>query len=1016
MRQPASQHISRPLLIFSHHAGELLPPDLQQEWHGDGIDAQLLGDGLRLQARICQPQGLGIGSAEAFESGVAVHPANVGQTREEILSRRLLHNRPMPSRIPGEMALVGRDEELAYVRNARHAKPPLGVVVAGHQGVGKTRLAVEAAADATSDRWSVERVDGAAAARAVPLSAVAQLAPREALAAGSPVQVMTAVTDEIARQARQRRLLLLVDDAHLLDEASLAVVRRVAALPNLFLLMTVRSDEPVPPSVVGLWKDGLAHRLELQPLSREETYLLAAQQLGSARAGAETLRQLWNRSLGNPLFLRELLLAQGEEVTGPPPGRLPGSGRRLVEVVQARLGALPPEQRRTLEVLTLVGPLGVDLLRRMAPTDGVDPLVERGLVTLRNDSPTKSDPERPTALLGHPVYGVAIEQDLTPSRARALRTSVLEELERANATQELSPAGSLRLITLRLDLGLSVEAPELLEAVRYVRAAYPQAMAERLASGNPAVDEATTALAAGDTSPLRSPDELAVTERLAREAWQAGRTFAAGLALTTVLVARKRLGEAEELIATLEKQAGTEREAAQVALARAALGFWILGQADWAQQVLLAAEERVSDPASAGRLRRFRAGIALNVGRVGDAVALVEPMLAGVGSSPPADTDPEVVMASSTAAAGLALGGQAAASIELVERFLPVALKLAAQEHPEVPGELLLARTFAARVLGRLDEAEGLARTCYAAAVENSSTVGMAMFTGVLGQVALDRGLPRTAVRRLREAEILLRECDTFGYRPFVLATLAVALAQTGDSDGARQSGEQARAGVTHPRFFDPEIMLGEAWAHAADGRLEDAAKTALTAASEAARSGLHSFEVAALHAAVRFGQADRAAPQLHAAAQKLESPLVDAFAKHAEALANHDALALNEVSATFEEIGACLLAAEASGQASAEHNRQGHRREAAQAAARAAGLHSKIEGARSPSLRLAVRPPHLTAREHEVAVLAATGYTSREIAERLVVSTRTVESHLYRAFAKLGVSDRGELSAVLGG
>jgi DNA-binding NarL/FixJ family response regulator len=39
---------------------------------------------------------------------------------------------------------------------------------------------------------------------------------------------------------------------------------------------------------------------------------------------------------------------------------------------------------------------------------------------------------------------------------------------------------------------------------------------------------------------------------------------------------------------------------------------------------------------------------------------------------------------------------------------------------------------------------------------------------------------------------------------------------------------------------------------------------------------------------------------------------------------------------------------------------------------------------------------------------------TSRAIADRLVVSPRTVESHLYRIFAKLGISDRAELADVL--
>jgi DNA-binding NarL/FixJ family response regulator len=51
-----------------------------------------------------------------------------------------------------------------------------------------------------------------------------------------------------------------------------------------------------------------------------------------------------------------------------------------------------------------------------------------------------------------------------------------------------------------------------------------------------------------------------------------------------------------------------------------------------------------------------------------------------------------------------------------------------------------------------------------------------------------------------------------------------------------------------------------------------------------------------------------------------------------------------------------------------------------------------------------------LTRRETQLVALAARGMSNAEIAERLVVSVRTVESHLYRAMQKLGVSDRREL------
>lgn len=48
-----------------------------------------------------------------------------------------------------------------------------------------------------------------------------------------------------------------------------------------------------------------------------------------------------------------------------------------------------------------------------------------------------------------------------------------------------------------------------------------------------------------------------------------------------------------------------------------------------------------------------------------------------------------------------------------------------------------------------------------------------------------------------------------------------------------------------------------------------------------------------------------------------------------------------------------------------------------------------------------------LTEREREVAKLAAEGYSNQEIATRLVLSVRTVESHMHRIMRKLDVSSR---------
>ncbi|HET9517462.1 MAG TPA: helix-turn-helix transcriptional regulator, partial [Actinoplanes sp.] len=66
----------------------------------------------------------------------------------------------------------------------------------------------------------------------------------------------------------------------------------------------------------------------------------------------------------------------------------------------------------------------------------------------------------------------------------------------------------------------------------------------------------------------------------------------------------------------------------------------------------------------------------------------------------------------------------------------------------------------------------------------------------------------------------------------------------------------------------------------------------------------------------------------------------------------------------------------------------------------------------RTPML-LAVQPV-LTSREREVAELAAAGHRSRDIADRLYLSPRTVENHLQRVYSKLGVTGRAELGPAL--
>jgi len=70
--------------------------------------------------------------------------------------------------------------------------------------------------------------------------------------------------------------------------------------------------------------------------------------------------------------------------------------------------------------------------------------------------------------------------------------------------------------------------------------------------------------------------------------------------------------------------------------------------------------------------------------------------------------------------------------------------------------------------------------------------------------------------------------------------------------------------------------------------------------------------------------------------------------------------------------------------------------------------------GAGTPALRQASERLPLTDREREIVMLLGEGLSSPAIAERLTLSVRTVEGHIYRAMAKTGTSSRDELAALL--
>jgi DNA-binding CsgD family transcriptional regulator len=136
--------------------------------------------------------------------------------------------------------------------------------------------------------------------------------------------------------------------------------------------------------------------------------------------------------------------------------------------------------------------------------------------------------------------------------------------------------------------------------------------------------------------------------------------------------------------------------------------------------------------------------------------------------------------------------------------------------------------------------------------------------------------------------------------------------------------------------------------------------------------------------------------------------------ARFATGLQEGDGAELMAASLGFERAGDLVAAADASAHAAIVYRRSGQRGSAYASSARAAELAVQCGGLSTPALTQAAERLPLTSREREVLMLIGDGLSSRAVAERLTLSVRTVEGHIYRAMAKTGTGSREELAALL--
>lgn len=867
--------------------------------------------------------------------------------------------------------LVGREPELELISDTLRDRDVHGVVIAGAGGVGKTRLANEALALGRRVGFNTLSIQATRASADVPLGVFAFHLPGEA-ASGAALRhardALLAGTDEAP-------LLLLVDDAHHLDPVSSTLILQLARDPRVFVVATIRTGEPVPDAVTSLWKDAGAARLDLRPFEVADAEALLEAALGNPVA-TTTVTDLFERCEGNALALLELARSAEESghlrldddvwhLSGEP--RLSG---RIAEVIADRIGALDDPQRDALALAALGEPVRLVVLEDLVGRAPIRALDDRAILTIESH-PEGDDRARPA----HPLYGDVVVSDLGTLHKRQL----LESL--ADAVTARGFAGDddvLRVASWRLESGGEVDPDLLLRAARvgYVRTDYRR-MAE-----------------------------------LAEASWQREETAAAGHLLGFALGRSGEVHRAEDVLAEATRLAADDRMRVLVALARSENLFRGLADTPRAVEVTADAERALADETWRDELRANRASFLMQSGEPEAAWELVEPLIGpGTAARP-------FVKAAYVAGPLLALDGQTARALDLAVRALPVHEQVWAddlfQTEPAVHHVTALLAHIEA---GNLLQAEAYAEVALRTASELGVAYGVGFMATMSALVALRRGRIGTAGTRCREAVLAFGEAGYPGQRRWALGGAALVAAMLGKPEDAERYLEEADRllDLTPVRFNEAPVDDARGWTLFAQGRPDEARRRLSEAADRAVEAHERAGAALLLHSLARLGGAKEAVGRLAALSAETDGGLTPLRHAHAEALVAGDGAALDEVAEGFSGIGADLYAAEAAMEGARRHRRQGDTRAATRSERRARELAERCEGVTTPPLVSGEDVEPLTDREREVAMLAATGLASKEIADRLTVSRRTVDNHLQRVYRKLGIEGRRHLGAALG-
>jgi adenylate cyclase len=262
-------------------------------------------------------------------------------------------------------------------------------------------------------------------------------------------QILFAVHAVIARRLERNPLLLIVEDLHWTDAASVELLRSIIdRLPHRrFMLLVTHRPSPEADSLAA---GSTAHTLvRLEPLSADYSEMLLAAVFGTStqRLPDQLRARILEHAGGNPLFLEEmlrgliadgLLIREHDQWTCRPAAGGVHVPLTIHGLLLARIDRLPSRARQAIQEAAVIGPVFAEPLLREVATDpatldeALDVLVGNGLVSevASPDATNSPDPRRPRHYrFKHGLFHEVSYENLLARRRTELHTRIGQSLE-----------------------------------------------------------------------------------------------------------------------------------------------------------------------------------------------------------------------------------------------------------------------------------------------------------------------------------------------------------------------------------------------------------------------------------------------------------------------------------------------------------------------------------------------------------------------------------------------------------